>query len=74
MRLVQSHESFRKPELDALAIVEGINLEWVVYGQYVRSDPRHSFANWPHLILRVCIKSFMSLNSFCLLNVQTVLI
>ena len=74
MRFVQSHESFRKPELDALAVLEGIDLEWVVYGQYVRSDPWDSFASRAHLIPQDFIEAFMSLDSFCLSNAQILLI
>lgn len=36
IRFVQMHESFRKPETDALATLAGIDLEWVFYSEDVR--------------------------------------
>lgn len=35
VRFAQSHESFRKPEIEALAIVAGVNLEIVEYDEKV---------------------------------------
>lgn len=36
VRFVQLHESFRKAELEALADLYGINMEFLHYDQYVR--------------------------------------
>lgn len=36
VRFVQLHESFRKAELEALADLYGINIEFLHYDQYVR--------------------------------------
>ena len=36
VRFAQSHESFRLPELKALAAVEGIEMQVVDYSKYVR--------------------------------------
>lgn len=35
IRLVQIHESFRKPEIRALAVLADINVEFLVYSEYV---------------------------------------
>ena len=39
IRLVQVHESFRRPEIEALAMLANFNVEFVYYAEYVRSDP-----------------------------------
>ena len=31
IRLVQMHETFRKPELDALADLAGLDIQWLSY-------------------------------------------
>ena len=38
VRFVQAHETFRKPELEALAALAEIHLEFLFYSKYVRSD------------------------------------
>lgn len=38
IRLVQVHETFRKPELEALAILADVNLEIVQYHELVCRD------------------------------------
>lgn len=38
VRLVQAHETFRRPELEALAVLAEIDLEFLFYSEYVRSD------------------------------------
>ena len=35
IRFIQMHESFRKPETDALAELAGLNLGWVFYSENV---------------------------------------
>ena len=35
VRLAQLHPSFRKPELEALALMAGIEVEFVQYSEYV---------------------------------------
>lgn len=35
IRLVQIHETFRKPEIQALAVLANINVEILVYSEYV---------------------------------------
>lgn len=35
IRLVQIHETFRKPEIQALAVLANINVEFLVYSEYV---------------------------------------
>lgn len=35
IRLVQIHETFRKPEIQALAVLADINVEILVYSEYV---------------------------------------
>lgn len=37
IRFVQMHETFRRPEAQALATLAGINVEFLVYSEYVRS-------------------------------------
>ncbi len=37
IRFVQMHETFRRPEVQALATLAGINVEFLVYSEYVRS-------------------------------------
>ena len=37
IRMVQVHETFRKAELEALAALENVKLQWVVYNEYVCS-------------------------------------
>lgn len=37
IRFVQMHETFRRPEIQALAILAGVNVEFLVYSEYVRS-------------------------------------
>lgn len=37
VRFVQLHESFRKAELEALADLYGINMDFLHYDQYVRT-------------------------------------
>jgi tRNA G10 N-methylase Trm11 len=39
VRLAQSYESFRKPELEALARLENIDLEFLSYSLEVRHKP-----------------------------------
>ena len=36
VRFAQSHESFRQPELQALATLAGIDIEIIYYNKYVR--------------------------------------
>lgn len=36
VRFVQAHETFRRPELEALADLAGIEIEFVEYSKYVR--------------------------------------
>lgn len=36
IRLIQMHESFRQPEIDALAELTGISLDWTSYSEDVR--------------------------------------
>jgi len=36
VRLIQIHETFRKPELEALAVLVGVDLEIVYYHDSVR--------------------------------------
>lgn len=40
VRFVQAHETFRKPELAALAALAEIDLEFLFYSEYVRSGPQ----------------------------------
>ena len=35
IRLVQVHESFRRPELKALAVLADVNVEFLFYSEYV---------------------------------------
>ena len=35
IRLVQVHESFRRPELEALAVLGNVNVEFLFYSEYV---------------------------------------
>lgn len=37
IRFVQVHETFRRPEVQALATLADINVEFLVYSEYVRS-------------------------------------
>lgn len=43
VRFVQAHETFRKPELEALAALAEIDLEFLFYSEYVRSDSQQRF-------------------------------
>lgn len=36
IRLIQIHESFRKPEIEALAVLAEIDVEFLLYREYVR--------------------------------------
>lgn len=36
IRFIQMHETFRKPETDALAKLAGLSVEWVWYSEDVR--------------------------------------
>ncbi len=36
IRFVQIHETFRKPEIEALAALANINVEFLIYGETVR--------------------------------------
>ena len=36
IRFVQMHETFRKPEIQALATLANINIEFLIYSEYVR--------------------------------------
>lgn len=36
VRFVQHHESFRKEEIKALAVLADINIEWIYYSEVVR--------------------------------------
>ena len=38
IRFAQFHETFRKPEIDALAVLEDIHIEWVSYSEDVGRD------------------------------------
>jgi tRNA G10 N-methylase Trm11 len=42
IRLAQVHETFRWPELESLANVEGISLDLVEYSVEVRKEPRYA--------------------------------
>ena len=35
IRFIQMHESFRKPETDALAELAGLELQWMIYSEDV---------------------------------------
>ena len=35
IRFIQKHETFRKPETDALAELAGLNLQWAFYSEDV---------------------------------------
>lgn len=37
IRFIQQHESFRKPETEAIADLLGLQLRWVSYSEDVRS-------------------------------------
>lgn len=37
IRFVQIHETFRKPEIEALAVVENVNFEFLAYTETVSS-------------------------------------
>lgn len=37
VRMAQVHSSFRKPELEALALMAGVEVEFVRYSEYVCS-------------------------------------
>ena len=37
VRFVQMHETFRQPEIDALADLEGLEIDWVSYSEDVRA-------------------------------------
>ena len=36
IRFVQMHETFRKPEIQALATLANMDIEFLVYSEYVR--------------------------------------
>ena len=38
IRFVQIHETFRKPEIEALAVLANVNLEFLFYTESVRLD------------------------------------
>ena len=38
IRFIQTHETFRQPEIDALAELHGIELEWLDYSHDVGLD------------------------------------
>ena len=52
VRFAQVHESFHKPEIEAIATLYHINLQWVFYSNEVR----------------ICHIALLHLLSFCLLN------
>lgn len=35
IRFIQTHESFRKPETDALAELAGLDIDWIFYSEDV---------------------------------------
>lgn len=35
IRFVQVHETFRKPEIEALAVLADVNVEFLFYSEYV---------------------------------------
>ena len=35
IRFIQMHETFRKPETDALAELNGLDVEWIFYSESV---------------------------------------
>lgn len=39
IRLVQVHESFRRPEIEAIAMLANVNVEFLYYAESVRFDP-----------------------------------
>lgn len=43
IRLVQVHESFRRPEIEAIAILANFNVEFLYYAESVRLDPICTF-------------------------------
>ena len=38
IRFVQIHETFRKPEIEALAVLANVNVEFLSYTESVRLD------------------------------------
>ena len=42
IRFVQIHETFRKPEIEALAVLANVNVEFLFYSESVRPD----LSNW----------------------------
>ncbi len=57
IRFVQMHETFRRPEVQALATLAGINVEFLVYSEYVRSFIIKTCATILLLVSRVKITS-----------------
>ena len=61
IRFVQIHETFRKPEIEALAVLANVNLEFLLYTESVRLDVlspnftslgahlKKSFSDWSSL-------------------------
>ena len=45
IRLVQNHETFRKPELEALARIANVNLKIISYNQYVGSSSSYRYSD-----------------------------
>lgn len=37
IRFIQTHESFRRAEINALAELNGLNIEWLIYSDNVGS-------------------------------------
>ncbi len=54
IRFVQIHETFRKPEIEALAILANVDVEFLSYSETVRGKPNNlntpSSSNNPWLL------------------------
>lgn len=46
IRFIQMHETFRKPETEALAELCGIEIEWAFYSEDVSHDPDWASFEW----------------------------
>lgn len=63
IRFVQIHETFRKPEIEALAVLANVNVEFLFYTESVRLNILSQFVTLPGVHLKQSFSDWSSLHT-----------
>ena len=70
LRFVQIHETFRKPEIEALAVVEDINAQFLAYSEIVSQCSLNSSDTAPTILVSCVLKTLTYCSHHTLLSSQ----